>query len=154
MTLLDKLKAIAAAACPGYGWHYDIKQMQNVTSDDCQFPCIFMEEYYDSTMKKFMGWKREVTLEIHFLNLVPMQGVADARERVREQMLADGVIPFMDAFNADGMFEEVEEYQCDPEPPMFDANATGILVRFTTKIPACLIDLPETTPTPEGDATA
>lgn len=143
MTLLDKLKAIAAAACPRYSWYYDIRQMQNVTADDCAFPCIFMEEYYASTMKRMHNWKREVTLEIHFLDLVPMQGEAEGRERVRERLLGEAVIPFMDALNADGMFLEVDNYQCDPEPPMFDANATGILLRFTTTLPACLIDIPD-----------
>jgi hypothetical protein len=154
MTLLDKMKEIAEAACPRLTWYYDIRQMQNVTADDGKFPAIFMEEYYASTLREGYGWRREVTVELHFLDLVPMHGEAEARERVREWLLANGVMPFLHTLNADqsGVFSTVTECQCDPEPPMFDANATGVLLRFTTSMPACLIE-PEREPETEPEQT-
>jgi hypothetical protein len=83
-----------------------------------------------------------------------MHGEAEARERVREWLLANGVMPFLHRLNADqsGVFSTVTECQCDPEPPMFDANATGVLLRFTTSMPACLIE-PEREPEHEIEQT-
>lgn len=149
MTLPEMLEQIAKTACPKYAWYYDIRQMQNVTADDCAFPAIYMEEYYaDRTLRRAYDKVREVTIEIHFLDLVPMQGVAIEREKVREVLRREGVDAFMAAYNeyalANGL-REVEEYQCDPEPPMFDANATGVLLRFDAVIPLCF------TPTPPAE---
>ena len=89
MTLLDKMKEIAEAACPRLTWYYDIRQMQNVTADDGKFPAIFMEEYYASTLREGYGWRREVTVELHFLDLVPMHGEA-RHVNVREWPMANG----------------------------------------------------------------
>ena len=65
MTLLDKLKEIAEAACPRLTWYYDIRQMQNVTADDGKFPAIFMEEYTPAPYERVTAG-REVTVELHF----------------------------------------------------------------------------------------
>lgn len=141
MTLPEFLEQIAKRGCPEYAWYYDIRQMQNVTADDCKFPAIFMEEYYaDRIVAGRFGKTREVTIELHFLQLVDMQGVASHREAVRETLRV-GVMRFVDAWNEvankKGM-GLVESYQCDPEPPMFDANATGVLARLVLTYPACM----------------
>lgn len=146
MTLPELLERIAHNGCPEFGFHYDIRQMQNVTADDCQFPAIFMEEYYGSrTIKGNFGSKRELTVELHFQQLVQMQGVAMSREQVRDWLRENGVRPFIAAWNeyaaANGL-EQVEEYQDDPEPPMFDANATGVLLRVALLTPSCWVIVP------------
>lgn len=142
MTLPELLEQIAQAACPGYHWYYDIRQMQNVEADNAHFPAIWMEEYY-AERSIITGFERvrELTLEVHFQDLVPMQGVAKDRERVRDSLRRNGVMPFMSALTErathDG-WSVSEEWQADPEPPMFDANATGILLRCSVQIPDCL----------------
>lgn len=141
MTLPELLEQIAQAACPGYHWYYDIKQMQNVEADNAHFPAIWMEEYY-AERSIITGFERvrELTLEVHFQDLVPMQGVAKDRERVRDSLRRNGVRPFMQAVrdrSVSGGWPLLNEWQADPEPPMFDANATGVLLRFTIQVPDC-----------------
>lgn len=136
MTLLEKIKQIAGQACPSMAFYYDIRQMQNVLADDVKFPAIYFEEYYASRMVFRYGWQREVSLELHFLDLVPMQGEAVERELVRSSLL-EQVKAFISVLNTDGTFKEVTNVQCDPEPPMFDANATGVLLRITLEYPTC-----------------
>ena len=141
MTILDKLKEIADSV-EGFTFYYDVKSMQNITADNGGFPAIWCEEYYASRLFKGpYNRRREVTLEIHFCQLVDFQGDAQVREQVREYLIEYGVYPFLNAMDASGWFSEVMEYQCDPEPPMFDANATGVLLRFTCTIPTCMIEI-------------
>lgn len=152
MTLLEKIKDIVKSNLTDFHFYYDLRQMQNVTADDCSFPAVWFEEYYAGRMiRTRFDWQREVTLELHFLQLVPMQGVAEDRERVREWLLYNGVEPFIQAMSAEARangWTEITEYQCDPEPPMFDANATGVLLRFTMLLPSCLLQPEPTPPTP------
>lgn len=151
MTILDKLKAIAEQV-EGFHFYYDVKAMQNVTADNAGFPAIWVEEYYAQRLLKGpYNRKREVTLEIHFSQLVPFEGVAEERERTREYLIEYGVYPFLDAMDASGFFSEVMEYQCDPEPPMFDANVTGVLLRFTCTIPTCMISIETETQQSNGE---
>lgn len=142
MTLPEYLQKIAAAACPRFTWYYDIQQMQNVTADDGGFPAAWMEEYYaERSIISGYNRVRELTIEIHFQDLVPMQGVAIDREKVRDVLRTEGAEAFMAEYNRRALsvgLREAEEWQTDPEPPMFDANATGVLLRVTIQIPTCL----------------
>lgn len=143
MTISELFEQIAAGACKGFSWCYDIRRMQNVTADNMTFPVVWMEEYYsDRNVLTAYSLMRELTVEIHFQDLVPMQGVAIDRERVRERLRVTGVEPFMAHLNLYALrrgMPQVEEWQCDPEPPMFDANATGVLLRFTFRYPSCMV---------------
>lgn len=138
MTLIEKIKQIANTACPSYAFAYDIRNMLNIEADDQQFPAIYMEEYYGCRLINNYGWKREVTIELHFLNLCDMQGAGLERESVRA-VLMGAVKDFIAGVNADGTFSEVAEATADPEPPMFDSNCTGILLRMTLRYPLCEI---------------
>lgn len=141
MTIPELLEQIAQTACPGYHWYYDIQQMQNVEADDANFPAIWMEEYYaERSVMAGYTRMRELTIEVHFQHLVPMQGIAIEREQVRERLRNTGVAPFVESYNMRARqngWPEVQEWQADPEPPMFDANATGVLLRMTIQIPQC-----------------
>lgn len=138
MTLIEKIRDIARIACPTMTFSYDIRQMQNVLADDVQFPAIYFEEYYQQRLENRFGWHKIVSLELHFLDLVPMQGEALERDLVRNALMVQAQA-FVDAVNADGTFREVTNVQCDPEPPMFDANATGVLLRITLEYPMCAL---------------
>jgi len=146
MTILDKIQAIAEAACPGYAFIFDYNRMFNVTADNQAFPCILMEEYYSGRHARRYGWRKTVTVELHFMQLASFQGVATAREDVREEMEANAVIPFVDALNADGYFGQVEEFRIDPEPALFDANAVGLLVTIELSVNRCALDNPHPQP--------
>lgn len=137
MTISEWIGKIVTYACPDYAYYYDIKQMQNVASDDCQFPAVFFEEYFGRELTYNYGWQATFHIELHWLNLVEMQGEAEEREQVRDDMLPD-VLAFIEAFTA-VIGKYPKDVQCDPEPPMFDANATGVLCRFTFTIPACYV---------------
>ena len=142
MTIPELLQQIAQVACPGYHWYYDIRQMQNVEADNAHFPAVWMEEYYaERSIVNGYTRVRELAVEVHFQDLVPMQGVAIDREKVREALRKTGVEPFVNAYNVKALkdgWPEVQEWQADPEPPMFDANATGVLLRFIIQVPDCM----------------
>ena len=141
MTLPEYLQRIAAEACPAFRWYYDIRSMQNVTADNAAFPALWMEEYYAQRVLDRYGFQRELTMEIHFQDLVPMQGVAADRERVRDHLMQLGVMPFVQAYNRHATAQGlglISEFTADPEPPMFDANTTGVLLRFTVTVPMCM----------------
>jgi hypothetical protein len=59
------------------------------------------------------------------------------REQAREQIEEEFVLPFIKAINASGHFEQIEDFTCLPEPTMFDANATGVLLRFWVTYRVC-----------------
>ena len=142
MTLPEFLCDIVKEACPGFTWYYDIRQMQNVTADNGVFPVAWMEEYYaERSIVSGYSRARELTIEIHFQDLVPMQGVALDREKVRDALRQSGVSPFIREYNRRSLvygMPEVQEWQADPEPPIFDTNATGVLLRVTLLIPDCV----------------
>ena len=55
-TLADWIAAIVQHVNSGYAFYYDIREMQNVASDDVSFPAVFMEEYYGLCMIDYYGW--------------------------------------------------------------------------------------------------
>lgn len=140
MGLITKIEQIAQTACPTCRFAYDVRALQNVRADDRHFPLIWVDEYYSGrvAVRQYGQWMREATVDVHFIDLVQMQDDGRENDRVRETLLPL-VYAFIDALNADGTFGEVVEYQCDPEPPMFDAGATGWLVRVTLSYPACTV---------------
>lgn len=138
MTLIEKIKQIANASCPEYSFAYDIRNMLNIDADDIKFPAICMEEFYGCRLFNSYGWKKQVTIELHFLNLCDMHGEGMERERIRA-LLMQAITTFIAGVNADGTFSEVTDVTADPEPPLFDSNCTGVLLRMTLTYPVCEI---------------
>ena len=138
MSILSKLQSIAESACPNYTFQFETKNMMNVDADDQLFPCIFVDEYYDGRYIKTGNRRyKQVAVDIHFLDLCDMQNTAMEREAIRERIEREALMPFMEALNADGMFLSVDDYSCSPEPPLFDANAVGLLVRVSLNFLTC-----------------
>lgn len=138
MALLSTIKSIVEQACPGYLFEFETSNMMNVRADDKVFPCVFFEEY--SSDGKYIaryGWRKQVLIELSFMKLADFQCNATDREALREEIEAEAVIPFMDAFNASGIFEPVNEFICYPEPPRFDANAVSVMLRFYATYKIC-----------------
>lgn len=136
MGLIGRLRRIARKACPDCRFAYDVQSLVNVRADDRRFPLIWVDEYYSGRIIRGFTWRREVTMEIHFLGLADMQDDGRENDRVRERLLPK-VQAFIEELNRDTAFTQVSEYQCDPEPPMFDATAIGWLVRVTFAYNLC-----------------
>lgn len=134
MSILATIRETVEAACGGYSFQYDVRSMENVRADDASFPMVWMEEYYQSRLSLIYGWRREYTLTLHFLNLVPMHGDAEDNEDVREQMMHDAVLPFIEKLRETA---DVSELDCSPERPQFDATATGLRLSFRVSYPVC-----------------
>ena len=139
MTLLQRIQALVAASCPGYGFEYETQKMMNVRADDKAFPCVFFDEYYTETddMASRYGDKTVATVNIHFLKLADFQCDAVVREALRQEIKTEALLPFVEAAKASRDFTAVRVIDRSPEPPLFDANAVGILLRIQFTYPTC-----------------
>ena len=81
------------------------------------------------------GWQREYTIELHWLNLCEMQNDSRERDEIREELIPDATAFINELKSKVGL---ITEYTLDPEPPMFDANAVGLLMRVTFHLPQCM----------------
>lgn len=142
MSLIDKIKSIADASVPSYAFEFETSKMMNARADDRPYPMVFLEEYPSQDGRYLLkyGLKKAVTVELSFMRLADrenFQGDAIDRERIREQIEEEAVLPFIDAFNASGLFEPIEEFRVTPEPPRFDASAVSILLIFEARWKIC-----------------
>lgn len=142
MSLIDKIKALVESAVPGYAFEYETSKMMNVRSDDRPYPMAFLEEYpaQDGRYILKYGRKKAVVVELSFMRLADREnfhGDAIDRERLREQIEEEAVLPFIEAFNASPDFETLEEFRVTPEPPRFDANAVSVLLVFEARYKIC-----------------
>lgn len=155
MTLLEMIQSIAAAACPEYQFVFETSRMMNVEADDSPFPCVFMDEYYESGYAFRYGWKRTARLELSFMKLAEMQCDAVEREALRDQIRAEAVKPFLHKLEESGYFESIEvngtAISSPNEPPRFDANAVSVFLRMTVTFRDCYVPTPAPTPTPDPE---
>ena len=119
----------------GVGFYYDIRQMQNVASDDVYFPAVFMEEYYGLRFVKGFDLQAEFTIELHLLDLCEMENDSYERDTIRFNQLPAATRFVKELGRV--MNYDIKDFTCDPEPPMFDANAVGSLLRVTFRMAAC-----------------
>lgn len=130
MMLIDKIRSLVEASCPGFHFVYETERMMNERADDSPFPCVFFEEYTDGKIINRYGRREQVLVELSFMRLAEFQCDAVVRERIREDMKTNAVIPFLDALERSGYIDPVSEYTLMPEPPRFDANCVSLLLRF------------------------
>lgn len=141
MTLIGTMKTIAQGAIPSYRFEFEGRNMENVKADDGTFPLIFFEEYVqrDGQYTARYGWRKRQPVELYFLRLAPLDADAVTREALREQIETEAVLPFIEALNGSGVFERVDEVRVVAVPPMFDANAVGLLLSFDVVYKTCLL---------------
>lgn len=137
MALLEKIKTLVESSCPDYHFIYETDRMMNERADDSPFPCVFFEEYTDGRITNRFGWKEQITVELSFMRLAEFQCDAVVRERIREDMKRNAVIPFLRALERAKIIDQVSEYILMPEPPRFDANAVSLLLRFNASYKLC-----------------
>lgn len=137
MTLLERVRGLCRTANDEYSFEFANDKMMNVKADDKVFPCVFFEEYTNAKYTQRYGWKKSVQVELSFMRLAPFQCDATVREQIREQIEHEAVIPFIEAFNKSGRFEQIGEFACVPEPPRFDSNAVSVMLRFWATFDIC-----------------
>lgn len=142
MTVLEKIKDVCSKAVPSYSFEFETAKMMNVNADNTKFPLVFFEEYTarDGRYTIQFGMKKTVAVELSFMRLAPRDNMnADAidRERIREQIETEAVLPFIEKLNESRYFETVNEFSITPEPCLFDANAVSLLLRFSVTFKIC-----------------
>lgn len=130
MAILDKIRRLCNATNPDYRFEYDSEKMMNVKADDARFPVAFFEEYSESRYTSRYGWRKQTLVELSVLKLAPMHCDATLREQLREQIEWEFIIPFLERLRMSNELEEVTQVDAFPIPSAFDANATGIMLRF------------------------
>lgn len=137
MTLIERIRALLAQVNPSYKFEYENDFMMNMKADDAHFPVAYFEEYTEGRYNVGYGTKKSVMVELHFYRLVPMHSSATVREQERTRIEEEIMLPFIEALNNSGYFETVSEFSVFPEPTMFDANATGVMLRFWVTYRVC-----------------
>lgn len=130
MALLDKMRRLCAAVNPDYLFEFENEKMMNVKADDDRFPVVFFEEYTESRYTSRFGWRKQTLVELSVFKLAPMHCNASVREALREEMESEFIIPLIGELRANSMFEEVTQLDAFPIPEAYDANATGVMLRF------------------------
>lgn len=142
MTVLEKIKDVCQKAVPSYSFEFETKKMMNVEADNAKFPLVFFEEFAAKDGRYSLKWgmRKTVAVELSFMKLAPRENLhSDAidREVLREQIETEAVLPFIEALNKSGYFEEVQEFGTTPEPCLFDANAVSVLLTFSVTYKIC-----------------
>lgn len=137
MTLLENIKKLVEESCPGFSFIYETERMMNERADDQNFPCVFFEEYTDGKITSGYGWRETTLVELSFMRLAEFQCDAIERERIREQIKSEAVLPFLKSLERAMIGDEIKEFTLMPEPPRFDANCVSLLLRFNITIKIC-----------------
>lgn len=138
MRLLETIENLVKASCPGYSFEFDTDRMMNVEADDIKFPCVFFEEYTDGRISGVYIKKKQVTVELSFMDLAEFQCGARARENIRERLEQNAVLPFINALEASEVFDQISDFTIMAEPPRFDANCVSLLLRFDVTFGLCV----------------
>ena len=137
MALIEKIQSLVTASCPGYGFEYETRKMMNEKADNLRYPLVFFQEYTNARYTGKYNRKKTVQVQLSFQRLAPFQCDAIERERIRERIEAEAVLPFVEALDKSPYFDSVQDIDCPPEPPLYDANAVGILLSFWVTFNVC-----------------
>lgn len=138
MGILTRIAALCEQANSNYHFEFENDFMMNVKADNVQFPVVHFEEYTESRYNTSgYGLALSTLVELHIYKLAPMQASAVVREQLREEMQDEFILPFIDALTASGLLADGEDITAYPEPTIFDANATGVMLRFWVKTQLC-----------------
>lgn len=130
MALLEKIRRLCTAVNPDYRFEFESENMMNIKADDDRFPVAFFEVYRESRYASSYGWRKRTLVELSLLKLAPMHCNATLREQLREEIEWEFIIPLIGRLRTTTDFEEVKEVEAFTIPQAFDANATGIMLRF------------------------
>ena len=137
MTTLEGIKQICRNI-NSYSFYFDDRQLMNVNADEAPFPLIFFEEYREGSYQTKHFFEKSTRVELYFCKLCQMHNDGEERERLREEIEAEAVRPFIKLFNAHPeIFTPVTEWRFYTPPPRFDANEVSIMLQFNATLTQC-----------------
>lgn len=135
--MLDRIQQLCSQI-GGYSFHFDSRAAMNVTADSSVFPLIFFEEYREGSYQTKSFFEKTTLVELYFCKLCQMHNEGIERERIREEIEAEAVRPFIRLFNASpNLFSPVSEWRFYTPPPRFDANEVSIMLQFYATLTQC-----------------
>lgn len=138
--MISELKNIIDSVGSGYIVSFEESKMMNVKADEYPLGAKFayIEEYISGsyTKEKFFH-KKILQLQVYFCMFTELQVDAIEREAIREQIESEIVIPFMEKYNASGIFDKVDTFKFMTPLPRFDANEVSIMLQFDCKKAKC-----------------
>ena len=139
MKTLEAIQFLCKESASDWGFQFDDRQLMNIKADDARFPLVFFEEYREGKYAvKYLSEKTTV-VELYFCKLCAMHDDGAEREKLREEIETEAVIPFIRAFkNHPEIFGDIEEFKFYTPPPRFDANEVSIMLKFNAKLIQCL----------------
>ncbi len=138
--MIAQLKQIIQSSNPDYIVEFEESKMMNVKADEYPTGAKFayIEEYVSGsyTKEKYLH-KKILQIQVYFCMFTELHVDAIEREAIREQIESDIVIPFMDKYNASGVFDKVDTFKFSTPLPRFDANEVSIMLQFDCKKVKC-----------------
>lgn len=138
--MIQKLKSIIQSANPDYLVEFEESSMMNVKVDNYPDGAKFtyIEEYRQGRYFKESYVNKKATIfQIYFCKFTEFQNDADEREKLRNEIESEIVLPFMESYNKSGLFEKAEIFQFYTPLSRFDANEVSIMLQFEVKETKC-----------------
>ena len=138
--MIAQLKQVIEASNEDYIVEFEESRMMNVKADEYPLGAKFayIEEYTSGsyTKEKYMR-KKVLQVQVYFCMFTELHVDAIEREANREQIESHSVIPFMEIYNASGIFDKVDVFKFATPLPRFDANEVSIMLQFDCKKVKC-----------------
>lgn len=134
--MVDQLKTLINLSNALYEVEYEESRMMNLKADEKSLDACFayIEEFVQGTYEKPKYHKLKTTrVQIYFCRFCEMHNTAIQRNAIRNQIESEVVLPFMDNYNASGLFQKVETFRFFTPLPRFDANEVSIMLEFDCK---------------------
>ena len=130
--MLTELKQIIATANPDYQVEYEEASMMNIMADEIKRdqPWAYIEEFVQGNYTNKYGLNKTTQVQVYFCRFTELQNTAEQREAIRAQIEAEIVLPFMEKYNASGLFSTVDVFKFFTPLPRFDANEISIMLQF------------------------
>lgn len=138
--MITELKQIIQESNPAYIVEFEESKMMNVKADEYPTGAKFayIEEYISGsyTKEKYFH-KKALQTQVYFCMFTELHVDAIEREAIRNQIEAEMVIPFMEKYNASGIFDKVDTFKFLTPLPRFDATEVSIMLQFDCKKIKC-----------------
>ena len=139
--MLEKLEEIIKQSNPNYVVDYEESSMMNVKADEMPVDRagVYIEEFRRGKFVdlRFREKAKQVVIQIYFFRFVQFQNNAIEREKVRERIENEIVLPFIENYNNSSAFESVPEFGVHYPMPRFDANEVSVMLEFNCIMKQC-----------------
>lgn len=121
---------------PIYPVEYEENKMMNLKADEKTPDSAFayIEEFTQGTYERKPFVPQKTTkMQIYFCRFIEMDSTAIQRDALRESIESEIIFPFMEKYNACGIFDRVDIWNWGAGLPRFDANEISIMLQFDCK---------------------